>query len=220
MDDRLRALLADAVGPAAIDGATGAVTPADASGVAAAVAACAHVVTAVRVVFVAPRAPVPPESVTLCLARLSDVTVDEASGTAQAGAGAAVRAMRSELDRAGLAVASPIGNGTRGGEHVGELVANGGLARRAVTGIEAVLASGELVVSGGRMLKDVAGYDLPALLLGSGGRLAIVTEVTLRLVPKGAMLPAHEPPGPVRPGRLDARIRRALDPRGLLSPAG
>ncbi len=52
-----------------------------------------------------------------------------------------------------------------------------------VTGIEAVLAPGELVRVGGPVRKDVAGYDLGALLTGSEGTLGIVTAAWLRLVP-------------------------------------
>ena len=52
-----------------------------------------------------------------------------------------------------------------------------------VTGLEAVLAPGELVRVGGATRKDVAGYDLRALLTGSEGTLGIVTAAWLRLVP-------------------------------------
>ena len=52
-----------------------------------------------------------------------------------------------------------------------------------VTGIEAVLAPGELVRVGGPVRKDVAGYDLRALLIGSEGTLGIVTAAWLRFVP-------------------------------------
>ena len=52
-----------------------------------------------------------------------------------------------------------------------------------VTGIEAVLAPGELVRVGGPIRKDVAGYDLKSLLIGSEGTLGIVTSVWLKLIP-------------------------------------
>ncbi len=52
-----------------------------------------------------------------------------------------------------------------------------------VTGIEAVLAPGELVRAGGATRKDVAGYDLRALLTGSEGTLGVITAAWLRFVP-------------------------------------
>jgi len=52
-----------------------------------------------------------------------------------------------------------------------------------VTGIEAVVAPGELVRLGGPVRKDVAGYDLRSLLVGSEGTLGLITAVWLRLMP-------------------------------------
>ncbi|HYI80910.1 MAG TPA: FAD-linked oxidase C-terminal domain-containing protein [Thermoleophilaceae bacterium] len=58
-----------------------------------------------------------------------------------------------------------------------------GVTGRWVTGIEAVVAPGELVRLGGFTRKDVAGYDLRGLLIGSEGTLGIVTSVWLSLLP-------------------------------------
>jgi FAD/FMN-containing dehydrogenase len=58
-----------------------------------------------------------------------------------------------------------------------------GVTRAWVSGLEAVLAPGELVRVGGPVRKDVAGYDLVSLLCGSEGTLGVVTSVWLRLVP-------------------------------------
>jgi glycolate oxidase subunit GlcD len=52
-----------------------------------------------------------------------------------------------------------------------------------VTGLEAVLPPGEIVSVGGAIRKDVAGYDLKALLVGSEGTLGVVTAAWLRLLP-------------------------------------
>jgi glycolate oxidase subunit GlcD len=52
-----------------------------------------------------------------------------------------------------------------------------------VTGLEAVVAPGETIALGGAHRKDVAGYDLKSLLIGSEGTLGIVTAVQLRLLP-------------------------------------
>jgi glycolate oxidase subunit GlcD len=52
-----------------------------------------------------------------------------------------------------------------------------------VAGVEAVLAPGELVQLGGWVGKDVAGYDLRSLIVGSEGTLGVITAVRLRLLP-------------------------------------
>ncbi len=52
-----------------------------------------------------------------------------------------------------------------------------------VTGLEAVVAPGKLITVGGPIRKDVAGYDLKSLLIGSEGTLGIVTAAWLRLIP-------------------------------------
>jgi glycolate oxidase len=59
-----------------------------------------------------------------------------------------------------------------------------GVTRQYVLGLEAVLMNGDVIHTGGRVVKNVVGYDLTQLLVGSEGTLAIVTRITLRLVPK------------------------------------
>jgi glycolate oxidase subunit GlcD len=55
-----------------------------------------------------------------------------------------------------------------------------------VTGLQAVVAPGELIEVGGPLRKDVAGYDVKSLLIGSEGTLGIVTAAWLRLIPAPA----------------------------------
>jgi glycolate oxidase len=59
-----------------------------------------------------------------------------------------------------------------------------GTTRRYVLALEAVLATGEVLRTGSQCVKNVAGYSLTDLLVGSEGTLAIITEATLRLVPR------------------------------------
>ena len=61
-----------------------------------------------------------------------------------------------------------------------------GVTRDYVLGLEVVLADGEVIRVGGRNVKDVMGYDLTRLMVGSEGTLGIITEATLRLRPKPA----------------------------------
>ncbi|MBA2756970.1 MAG: FAD-binding protein [Chloroflexi bacterium] len=58
-----------------------------------------------------------------------------------------------------------------------------GQTRDSVLSLEVVMADGSLIRTGGKNLKDVAGYSLTHLIVGSQGTLALVTEATLRLRP-------------------------------------
>jgi glycolate oxidase len=59
-----------------------------------------------------------------------------------------------------------------------------GTTKRYVLALEAVLPTGDVIETGSKAVKNVVGYDLTQLLVGSEGTLAIITKVTLRLVPK------------------------------------
>ena len=61
-----------------------------------------------------------------------------------------------------------------------------GVTRSYVLGLEVVLASGEILRTGGRLHKNKTGFDLAGLFTGSEGMLGVVTEATLRLIPKPA----------------------------------
>jgi len=76
-----------------------------------------------------------------------------------------------------------------------------------VTGLEVVLPSGDLIRLGGSARKDVAGYDLKQLMIGSEGTLGVITGVTLRLLPAPCLrLPLTPKPGPSRPRRVTSRF--------------
>ena len=59
-----------------------------------------------------------------------------------------------------------------------------GTTKNYILGLEAVLGTGEIIRTGGRLVKDVAGYDITRLLIGSEGTLAIFTEITTVLSPR------------------------------------
>jgi len=59
-----------------------------------------------------------------------------------------------------------------------------GVTRHQVLGLEAVLPTGEIIRSGGKFVKFTTGYDIGQLIIGSEGTLAVVTEVTLKVVPR------------------------------------
>jgi glycolate oxidase FAD binding subunit len=63
----------------------------------------------------------------------------------------------------------------------GPLAATFGLPRDLLLGLQFVNGNGEVVQAGGRVVKNVAGFDLSRLLAGSWGTLGVITEVTVRL---------------------------------------
>ncbi|MCX8496015.1 MAG: FAD-binding protein [Akkermansiaceae bacterium] len=59
-----------------------------------------------------------------------------------------------------------------------------GVTRSYILGLEVVLASGEVLRTGGRLHKNKTGFDLLGIFTGSEGMLGVVTEITVRLIPK------------------------------------
>ncbi|MFI5284963.1 MAG: FAD-binding oxidoreductase [Candidatus Dormibacteria bacterium] len=143
--------------------------------------------------------------------RLAEIQVAAAGLTVRAGAGATVAQVRSAVAGAKLVV---VGLGAEtGSAHVGTLVARGEVPRRSLSGVEAVLSTGEAVKAGGAALKDVVGYDLIAALLGSAGRLAIIAAVTFRLEPAAGRTATSTPAGT---RSWQPALAGAFDPKGLL----
>jgi glycolate oxidase len=108
--------------------------------------------------------------------------------------GVITQTLHEEVEALGLFY--PPDPASRGSSHIGGNLAECAGGPRAskygvtgdyVLGLRAVLASGTMISTGARVLKNVAGYDLTRLIVGSEGTLAIVTEATLRLIP----LPRH-----------------------------
>jgi glycolate oxidase len=77
-----------------------------------------------------------------------------------------------------------------------------GTTKRYVLALELVLPTGEIIRTGSKAVKNVVGYDLTQLIVGSEGTLAIVTEITLRLIPR--------PPARATVLALFANIRSAV----------
>ncbi|MEP2437536.1 MAG: FAD-binding protein, partial [Roseibium sp.] len=81
----------------------------------------------------------------------------------------------------------PAGEGTVGGVLAANLSGprriKAGAARDHILGMEAVSGRGEVFNSGGKVVKNVTGYDLPRALCGSWGTLAVATTVTLKVNP-------------------------------------
>lgn len=129
--------------------------------------------------------------VVVSLTRLREIgAVDPAAAQVTAGAGVTLSALAEAARVAGLDPGLDLG--AREACTLGGLVACNaggaralryGTARERVAGLEAVLADGSVISRLAGLTKDNAGYELPALLIGSEGTLAVVTRVRWRLVP-------------------------------------
>jgi glycolate oxidase FAD binding subunit len=88
----------------------------------------------------------------------------------------------------GPLLGAPSGQGTIGGVVAANLSGprrvKAGAARDHILGMEAVSGRGEVFNSGGKVVKNVTGYDLPRALCGSWGTLAVATSLTLKVNPR------------------------------------
>jgi glycolate oxidase len=135
-----------------------------------------------------------PDCVVVCLLKLNQIhELDSANLTLLCDAGCITQAIADAAQKVGLLYPpdpSSLKISTIGGN-----IANNsgglrglkyGVTRNYVMGLEVVLASGEVVWMGNKCVKDVAGYSLKDLFIGSEGTLGIITKVLLRLIPQPA----------------------------------
>jgi glycolate oxidase FAD binding subunit len=137
---------------------------------------------------------------TLDLSGLSGVTLYEPeelvlsakAGTPLAEIEALVAASRQELAFEPMDYAAVLGGAPGAGTIGGAIAANlsgprrikAGAARDHFLGVTAVSGRGETFKSGGRVVKNVTGYDLCKLIAGSWGTLAAMTDVTIKTLPR------------------------------------
>ena len=128
----------------------------------------------------------------LCLAKMDRILeLDSANLTLLAEAGATTITISDAANAAGLFYPPDPGSmkiSTIGGnvaENSGGLRGlKYGITRNYVMGLEVVLPDGEVLWTGNKCVKDVAGYSLKDLFIGSEGTLGIITRVLLKLIPK------------------------------------
>jgi len=137
---------------------------------------------------------------TLDLSGLTGVTLYEPEELVlSAKAGTPIAEIEALLDKNGQQLAfepadygalfgQPAGQGTLGGVVAANLSGprriKAGAARDHVLGITAVTGRAETIKTGGRVVKNVTGYDLCKVLSGSWGTLAAMTEITIKVLPK------------------------------------
>ncbi|MET0650285.1 MAG: FAD-linked oxidase C-terminal domain-containing protein [Pyrinomonadaceae bacterium] len=154
-----------------------------------------------------------PSNIILKTTRMSRLVEHEpADLVATAEAGLALADFNREVGRAGQWL--PLDPPGSAGVTLGGVAATGtagaqgfgyGAPRSHVLGMRVALAGGRLIRAGGRVVKNVAGYDLCKLFTGSHGTLGLVLEITFRLRP--------------RPRREATLVTRSRDPRALLEAA-
>jgi glycolate oxidase len=132
-----------------------------------------------------------PGSIVLLTTRLNRIVdIDSANLTASVEPGVLTAALVAEVEKHGLfyppdpgsmAISTMGGNvalnsgGLRGLKY--------GVTRDYVMGLEIILANGQILKTGGKCKKDVAGYNLTSLFIGSEGTLGVITQILVRLIP-------------------------------------
>jgi glycolate oxidase len=130
----------------------------------------------------------------LSLERMNSILeIDAANFVAVVEAGVITQALQEAVEEKGLFY--PPDPASRGSCMIGGNIAENaggphaakyGVTGKWVLGLEVVFADGSVAATGGKTRKDVAGYDLTSLLIGSEGTLGVVTKAWLRLVAKPA----------------------------------
>jgi FAD/FMN-containing dehydrogenase len=130
--------------------------------------------------------------VVMVLTRLRDLDpIDDAAAQVTSGAGVTLSRLRAHARAGGWDYGVDLA--ARDSATVGGMIATNaggvhvmrhGATRRQVVGVQAVFADGSIVSRLDGLEKDNTGYDLPGLLCGSEGTLAVVTAARLRLVPR------------------------------------
>ena len=132
-----------------------------------------------------------PDAIVISFERMNDVLeIDEQNHVAVVQPGVSLSQL--DLVTAAHGLVYPVYPGEYSSSLGGNVATNAGgmravkygVTRHQVLGLEAVLASGEVIRTGGRFVKSTTGYDLTQLIIGSEGTLALVTEATLKLYPR------------------------------------
>ncbi|MFQ5607792.1 MAG: FAD-binding oxidoreductase, partial [Candidatus Zixiibacteriota bacterium] len=118
------------------------------------------------------------------------IEIDKANLVCVTQPGVITQAMQETVEEVGLFY--PVDPASRGSCLIGGNIAENsggpraakyGVTKDFVLGLTAVLPSGDVIRTGGKLFKDVTGYNLTQTLVGSEGTLAVITEIILRLLP-------------------------------------
>ncbi len=162
-------------------------------------------------------APTPDGAVELLTTGMSRIVDwDRKNQTLTVEAGISLHGLHRELEAQGFHLRLPKVGGTLGG-----LLATRpwpGI-REDILGMRLLLSNGDVVELGGKVVKNVAGYDLPRLVLGSWGTFGVILDATFKLHARPVEVPLSPPPAaPPEFGPWALKARRAFDPDGRLNP--
>ncbi|HIG88786.1 FAD-binding protein [Candidatus Thioglobus sp.] len=103
---------------------------------------------------------------------------------------------------------------------IGAVYTNGGQdISDSVLGVQIIDGNGELLNFGGQVMKNVAGYDVARLLVGSKGKLAVITQISFKVLPSAYV---GELSAPVKVSNnlalrveIEQRLKLVFDPKGI-----
>ena len=104
---------------------------------------------------------------------------------------------------------------------IGAMYANGAPdLSDSVLGVQIINGNGELLNFGGQVMKNVAGYDVARLLVGSKGMLAVVTQISFKVMPKRYIdkLTPHQPSQTSALYQaIEKKLKQVFDPKGVFN---
>jgi glycolate oxidase FAD binding subunit len=103
---------------------------------------------------------------------------------------------------------------------IGAVYANGGQdLSDAILGVQIIDGTGELLNFGGQVMKNVAGYDVARLLVGSKGQLAMVTQISFKVLPKAYVgelsKSVRTNSNSILRQEIEQKLKIVFDPRGI-----
>ena len=95
-----------------------------------------------------------------------------------------------------------------------------GSVRDSILGIRCINGLGKDMSFGGQVIKNVAGYDVSRLLVGSMGRLAIITQISLKILPEKVAVQFHKKPSIKNKEsslreQVEIKLKKVFDPYGV-----
>lgn len=105
-------------------------------------------------------------------------------------------------------------------DSIGAIYANGGQdISDSVLGVQIIDGNGEALNFGGQVMKNVAGYDVARLLVGSKGHLAIITQISFKVLPSSYVgelpPPIQHKSNSVLRTKIEQRLKSVFDPKNI-----